>query len=138
MTTLDDVERTLTSDMLLITDAVGPVAIAGVMGGAETGSVLPHPALSCWRSATFDGINNRRTAQALRLHSEASHRLPAAFQTTLNPRAAARAAELMTELAGRQVHRPFGRCLSQGAGDTGHLPDGLRGQQTAGHGPEPD
>ena len=106
MTTLDDVERTLTSDMLLITDAVGPVAIAGVMGGAET-EVSSRTRAVLLESATFDGINNRRTAQALRLHSEASHRFTRSIPATLNPRAAARAAELMTELAGGRCTAPL-------------------------------
>ncbi len=106
MTTLDDVERTLTSDMLLITDVAGPVAIAGVMGGAETEvSADTHTILL--ESATFDGINNRRTAQTLRMHSEASHRFTRGVPAALNPRAAARAAELMTELAGGRCTAPL-------------------------------
>ena len=36
MTTLDGAERQLTADMLMITDALGSVAVGGVMGGAET------------------------------------------------------------------------------------------------------
>ncbi len=106
MTTLDDVERTLTSDMLLITDVAGPVAIAGVMGGAET-EVSSRTRTILLESATFDGINIRRTAQALRLHSEASHRFTRGVPATLNPHAAARAAALMTELAGGRCTVPL-------------------------------
>ncbi len=106
MTTLDDAERTLTPDMLLITDVVGPVALAGVMGGAET-EVSAGTRTVLLESATFDGINNRRTAQALRLHSAASHRFTRGIPATLNPHAAARAAALMTELAGGRCTAPL-------------------------------
>ncbi len=106
MTTLDGAERTLTSDMLLITDASGPVAIAGVMGGADT-EVSASTRTILLESATFDGINNRRTAQALRLHSEASHRFTRSIPSTLNPLAVGRAVELMVELAGGKYIAPL-------------------------------
>ncbi len=105
LTTLDGVERTLNTNMLLITDQSGPIAIAGVMGGAatevhgETRSVLIE-------SATFEGINNRRTAQALRLHSEASRRFTQGVAPHLNLPAALRAASLMCDLAGGQIAGP--------------------------------
>ncbi len=112
ITTLDGVTRTLTPDMLLITDAAGPVAIAGVMGGAET-EVSPDTRTILLESATFDGINNRRTAQTLRLHSEASHRFTRSVPAPLNPRAAARAATLMTELAGGRCTAPLADAYPQ-------------------------
>ena len=71
--TLDGQKRKLEGSMLLITDKAGPIAIAGVMGGSET-EVHQGTRNILLESATFDGINNRRTSQALRLHSEASHR----------------------------------------------------------------
>ncbi len=106
MTTLDGVQRTLASDMLLITDTSGPVAIAGVMGGAET-EVTASTRTILLESATFDGINNRVTAQNLRLHSEASHRFTRSIPPTLNPLAAGRAVELMAELAGANYIAPL-------------------------------
>ncbi len=63
MTTLDGVERELDDSMLLITDTLGPIAIAGVMGGAET-EVHAGTRNVLLESATFDGINNRRTSPA--------------------------------------------------------------------------
>src|SRR5262247_4495699 len=72
-TTLDGVERELAPEDLLICDRDVPVALAGVMGGAncevktETRSILLE-------SANFDPTSIRRTAKRLGLHSEASHR----------------------------------------------------------------
>lgn len=73
MHTLDDQERTLTTDDLLICDAEGPVAIAGVMGGrdseirSDTTSILVEVAY-------FDPRSVRRTSRRLGLHTDASHR----------------------------------------------------------------
>jgi len=102
MTTLDDVERELDESMLLITDTLGPIAIAGVMGGAET-EVHPGTRNVLLESATFDGINNRRTSQKLKLHSEASQRFTRGVPATLNAIAARRASNLMRDYAGGHV-----------------------------------
>jgi len=93
--------------MLLITDGGGPVAIAGIMGGLEsevtedTGDVLLE-------SANFDFINNRRTAQMLRLSSEASARFGRRVDPELTVKALARAGQLMAELAGGSVEPVYG------------------------------
>ena len=102
MTTLDGVERELDDSMLLICDTLGPVAIAGVMGGAET-EVHDGTRNVLLESATFDGINTRRTAQKLRLPSEASQRFTRGIPATLNAIGARRAAALMSRYAGGQV-----------------------------------
>src|SRR5713101_6063203 len=102
MTTLDNVERELDESMLLITDTLGPIAIAGVMGGAET-EVHPGTRNVLLESATFDGINNRRTSQKLKLHSEASQRFTRGVPATLNAIAGRRAANLMQNYAGGRV-----------------------------------
>ncbi|HEY7346785.1 MAG TPA: phenylalanine--tRNA ligase subunit beta [Ktedonobacterales bacterium] len=102
MVTLDDVERELDASMLLITDTAGPIAIAGVMGGGES-EVHAGTRTVLLESATFDGINNRRTAQKLKLHSEASQRFTRGVPASLNPIAARRAAELMRLYAGGQI-----------------------------------
>src|SRR5216684_2167669 len=102
MTTLDGVERELDESMLLITDTLGPIAIAGVMGGADT-EVHPGTRNVLLESATFDGINNRRTSQKLKLHSEASQRFTRGVPATLNAIAASRAASLMRDYAGGQI-----------------------------------
>ena len=102
MTTLDGVERELDDSMLLITDTLGPIAIAGVMGGAET-EVHAGTRNVLLESATFDGINNRRTSQKLKLHSEASQRFTRGVPATLNAIAARRATRLMREHAGGHI-----------------------------------
>ena len=101
-TTLDNAARVLDDSMLMITDTAGPVAIAGVMGGleSEVGETTRNILLE---AATFEGINNRRTAQKLRIPSEASFRFARGVPATLNPMAARRAADLMRRYAGGRV-----------------------------------
>lgn len=102
MTTLDGVERELDESMLMITDALGPIAVAGVMGGGET-EVSESTRTILLESATFENISNRRTAQKLKLHSEASQRFSRGIPATLNPIAARRAAALMRDYAGGTI-----------------------------------
>lgn len=102
LTTLDGIERELDESVLLIADTLGPIAIAGVMGGEET-EVHAGTRNVLLESATFDNIANRRTAQKLRLHSEASQRFTRGIPATLNPIGARRAAALMRDHAGGQV-----------------------------------
>ncbi len=102
MTTLDGVEREFDDSMLLITDTLGPVAIGGVMGGADT-EVHAGTHNILLESATFEGINNRRTSQKLKLHSEASHRFTRGVPATLNPIAARRAAQFMHDYASGHI-----------------------------------
>jgi phenylalanyl-tRNA synthetase beta chain len=102
ITTLDDVERILTSDILLITDPGGPVAIAGVMGGFDS-EVTLETADILLESANFDNISNRRTAQALKLPSEASMRFSRGVPASLTIPAITRATELMRQFAGGAI-----------------------------------
>ncbi|WP_281885208.1 phenylalanine--tRNA ligase subunit beta [Paenibacillus sp. YYML68] len=100
--TLDGVERTLEPHMLLITDGTKPVAIAGVMGGANS-EVTESTTRILLESARFDGGTVRKTSRQLGLRSEASLR----FEKEVNPEAVIpalnRAAALIAELAGGQV-----------------------------------
>ncbi|MBI4640589.1 MAG: phenylalanine--tRNA ligase subunit beta, partial [Candidatus Tectomicrobia bacterium] len=73
MITLDNIPRLLTEGMLLITDGSGPVAIAGVMGGAET-EVSQETKNILLESANFNFISIRKISQQLKLPSEASQR----------------------------------------------------------------
>lgn len=102
ITTLDGTERTLTPDMLLICDAEKPVAIAGVMGGAqsEVSSKTRHLFLE---SACFDPSGIRRTSKALGLSTEASYRYERSVDPHLAPLALERACELLADLAQGEV-----------------------------------
>ncbi|MCS7198595.1 MAG: phenylalanine--tRNA ligase subunit beta [Candidatus Bipolaricaulota bacterium] len=80
ITTLDGVERALSASDLVIADARKPVAIAGVMGGADSEvSEKTHRVLL--ESAYFDPISVRRTSKSLGLRTEASHR----FERDMDP-----------------------------------------------------
>jgi phenylalanyl-tRNA synthetase beta chain len=102
LTTLDDVTRALTSDMLLITDPKGPTVIAGIFGGArvevsnETTSVLLE-------AAHFAPGNVRRTSQALGLRTESSGRFEKNPDINLTAIAIDRAARLLADIAGGSV-----------------------------------
>src|SRR5262245_19210340 len=88
MTTLDGVQRELTPDNLLIADDAGPIAIAGVMGGADT-EVSARTTNILLESANFDFVSVRRTMRALDLPSEASAR----FSRGIHPELVKPAAE---------------------------------------------
>jgi phenylalanyl-tRNA synthetase beta chain len=100
--TLDDIERTLDDSMLMIADTLGSVAIAGVMGGQES-EVSDATRTVLLESATFEGINNRRTGQKLKLYSAASYRFARGVPATLNDIAGRRAADLMRQYAGGRI-----------------------------------
>lgn len=102
LVTLDGVERELTTDMLMITDALGPIAVGGVMGGRET-EVTASTRNVLLEAASFDFINNRRTSQTLRLPSEATARFSKGISPEMPAPAAQRCARLMAEWSGGQV-----------------------------------
>jgi len=99
MTTLDNVDRKLATDDLLITDTAGPIAIAGVMGGAET-EIAETTTSILLESANFYFIANRRTAQRHKLPSEASYRFSRGIHPAITIPAVKRASELMRLCAG--------------------------------------
>ncbi len=98
ITTLDGETRTLDPEDLVIADAERAIAVAGVMGGAET-QVTTRTRDVLLESAHFHPTRIRRTARRLGLQSEASYR----FERQIDPagvrRAADRAARLLAELA---------------------------------------
>ncbi len=103
---LDGVERELTAEMLVIADARKPVALAGVIGGEET-AVTEATADILLESATFSGPSVRQTSRALGLRTEASARFERALPPELALAGARRAASLIAEIAGGQVHRDW-------------------------------
>src|SRR5205085_1298871 len=100
--TLDNVERTLTPDMLVIADGGGAIALAGIMGGAET-EVSENTKNILLESANFDFVSIRRTMRALNLPSEASARFSRGIHPEMVRPAAERAAELMRQYAGATI-----------------------------------
>jgi phenylalanyl-tRNA synthetase beta chain len=99
LTTLDAVRRQLMPDNLVIADTAGPVALAGVMGGADT-EVSAKTTNILLESANFDYRSIRRTMKALNLPSEASLRFSRGIHPEMVKPAAEAAAELMRRHAG--------------------------------------
>ncbi|MCI5147970.1 MAG: phenylalanine--tRNA ligase subunit beta [Candidatus Electrothrix sp. MAN1_4] len=101
-TTLDNTERKIDPEMLMICDAEKPVAVAGVMGGLHS-EVTEKTTEILLESACFDPISVRRTARNLNLSTEASFR----FERGVNPdgvtEAMERAVQLICELADAQA-----------------------------------
>lgn len=97
--TLDGVARELNPQMLVIADAVRPVAVAGVMGGEES-EISSATTDVLIESAYFEPHQVRRTAQALSLHTDASHRFERGVDFEGVLRAQARAVELIRDIAG--------------------------------------
>ena len=102
MTTLDDVERTFTSDMALVCDAEGPSGIAGVMGG-QISEISDDTTRVLMEAATWVGPNIMRTSKALGLRSEASARFEKQLHPDLAMAAQRLASRLMVELAGARL-----------------------------------
>ncbi|MFL6228853.1 MAG: phenylalanine--tRNA ligase subunit beta [Pyrinomonadaceae bacterium] len=97
--TLDDVERKLDAEMLVIADAARAVAVAGVMGGAETeiSDATVNVLVEC---AYFDPASVRRTSRQLGLQTDASDRFERRVDYDGLLRAQARTVALITEIAG--------------------------------------
>ena len=100
--TLDNQERTLTGEMLLIADGQKGIALAGVMGGANT-EINDQTADVLIESACFAPINIRRTSKALGLRSESSYRFERGADVGICDWASQRAAQLILETAGGRL-----------------------------------
>ena len=79
LTTLDDVERTLSSEDIIISDGKKAIGLAGVMGGADT-EITENTKNIMIESAIFDNVKIRKTSKEI-LRSEASNR----FEKGLDP-----------------------------------------------------
>jgi phenylalanyl-tRNA synthetase beta chain len=100
--TLDNQERTLTNDMLLIADEQKGIALAGVMGGANT-EINDQTVDVLIESAYFTPVNIRRTSKQLGLRSESSYRFERGADAGICDWASRRAAQLILETAGGQL-----------------------------------
>ncbi len=102
LTTLDGVERKLTVEHLVIADANDAIALGGVIGGANS-EISEGTVNVLLESATFNGANNRETAQSLGLRTEATLRFEKGLRPELAPIALRRATGLIQEVAGGTV-----------------------------------
>ena len=100
--TLDGVPRELNDQVLVIADSKDPVGIGGVIGGAIS-EIGPDTTNVLLESATFDSYNNRKTAEALRLRTEATLRFEKGLRPELAPIALRRATQLIQQVAGGEV-----------------------------------
>ena len=100
--TLDGEERRLDQEVLVIADARKPIGIGGVIGGADS-EIGPGTTAVLLESATFNGYNNRRTAQTHRLRTDATLRFEKGLRPELAPIALRRATQLIQRVAGGQV-----------------------------------
>ncbi len=98
-TSLDGQEHVLRPPMLMIADPERPIGLAGVIGGLNS-EMTDATSNVLLESATFNAINTRRTAGALKLRTEASLRFEKGLNPDLAERAVRRATRLILETAG--------------------------------------
>ena len=100
--TLDEIDRELTPDMLVIADAEKPVALAGIMGGYDS-EITETTSDVLLESAYFNPSSIRATAKALGISTEASYRFERGADIGAVLAALDRAAQLIAELAGGTI-----------------------------------
>ncbi|MFI0489862.1 phenylalanine--tRNA ligase subunit beta [Flavobacterium sp.] len=101
-TTLDDVERTLHEEDLMICDEKGPLCIAGVFGGKESG-VSETTTSIFLESAYFNPVSIRKSAKRHQLNTDASFRFERGIDPSITAYALKRAALLIQEVAGGEI-----------------------------------
>src|SRR6185312_9889974 len=119
LVSIDGRERTLAAEMLVIADAVRPVALPGVMGGVDS-EVSNNTKNILLESARFDPLSIRKTARALTMKSDSSYRFERGIDPLLPDKASLRAAQLILETAGGELLT--GAAV---AGSTGYTPKKL-------------
>ena len=101
-TTLDDIERTLHEEDLMICDEKGPLCIAGVFGGKDSG-VSESTTSIFLESAYFNPVSIRKSAKRHQLNTDASFRFERGIDPTITEYALKRAALLIQEVAGGEI-----------------------------------
>lgn len=101
-TTLDDIERTLHEEDLMICDEKGPMCIAGVFGG-KTSGVTEATTSIFLESAYFNPVSIRKSAKRHQLNTDASFRFERGIDPTLTEYVLKRAALLIQEVAGGEI-----------------------------------
>ncbi|MCX7918149.1 MAG: phenylalanine--tRNA ligase subunit beta [bacterium] len=102
--TLDEQERLITPEMLVIADGKKPVALAGIMGGANS-QVVNSTTDILLESAYFNPVSTRKTASALGLKTEASYRFERGADPEGTIPAVNRGIQLIQKLAGGRIAR---------------------------------
>lgn len=100
--TLDDAERTLSKEDIMIYDEKGPLCIAGVMGGKNSG-VNETTTSIFLESAYFNPVSVRKTAKRHGINSDASFRFERGIDPSITEYALKRAAILIREVAGGEM-----------------------------------
>jgi phenylalanyl-tRNA synthetase beta chain len=100
--TLDDVERTLHEEDLMICDDKGPLCIAGIFGGKNSG-VSNQTNSIFLESAYFNPVSIRKTAKRHQLNTDASFRFERGIDPSITDYALKRAALLIQEVAGGEI-----------------------------------
>ena len=100
--TLDDIERTLHEEDLMICDEKGPLCLAGVFGGKKSG-VSENTTSIFLESAYFNPISIRKSAKRHQLNTDASFRFERGIDPTITEYALKRAALLIQEVAGGEI-----------------------------------
>ena len=104
--TLDNVERTLDADMLVIADAERASAVGGVMGGADS-EISSATTTIALESAYFQPVSIRRTSRRLGLKTEASVRFERGADVAAPPVGIARAAALFRQIGAGSAAGPL-------------------------------
>ena len=101
-TTLDDVERTLSEEDLMICDEKGPLCLAGVFGGKNSGVTESTNSIFL-ESAYFNPVSVRKSAKRHALNTDASFRFERGIDPNVTEFALKRAALLIKEVAGGEI-----------------------------------
>ena len=101
LTTLDNIERVLTTNDIVISDGKQAIGLAGVMGGLDT-EVTENTKNVIIEAAIFDGVKVRQTSNKI-VRSEASNRFEKGLDPNRTYMAAERAVKLLEEYASGRV-----------------------------------
>ena len=105
--TLDEAERKLDNDILMINDGEGAIGIAGIMGG-ENSKITEDAETVIFEAATFNGTNIRKSAKRLSMRTDASGKFEKGLDPELALYAMNRACALIEELGAGEV---VGGCI---------------------------
>ncbi|MDD3089278.1 MAG: phenylalanine--tRNA ligase subunit beta [Candidatus Omnitrophica bacterium] len=108
--TIDGVDRELSEGMLIIADADGPIAIAGIMGGKNT-EVTAGTKNVLLESACFDPVTVRRTARKLAISTDSSYRFERGIDKCMVAPASDRASKMIVASTGGKI----GKLLEAGS-----------------------